>query len=123
MQYHADYCLSTLLKSIFYNSYFFISILSLYKINFLSYPDVWKGSSQNRCFPGRRIIDNRQIDNLQIDNRQIDNLTNFRQIDNRQIDNLTFSKIDSAIPLPCPRGLGNWHHGVVGVRLGLIEVR
>ena len=55
---------------------------------------------------GGRIIDNLQIDNLQIDNRQIDNLTNFRQIDNPQIDNLTFSKIDSAIPLP-------WHHGVL----------
>ena len=67
---------------------------------------------------GGRIIDNRQIDNRQINNRQIDNLTNFRQInyrqiDNRQIDNLTFSKIDSAIPLPCPHGLGNWHHGVL----------
>ena len=53
-----------------------------------------------------------------IDNLQIDNLTNFQQIDNRQIDNLqidnlTFSKIDSAIPLPCPHGLGNWHHGVL----------
>ena len=48
-----------------------------------------------------------------IDNRQIDNLTKFRQIDNRQIDNLSFSKIDSAIPLPCPHGLGNWHHGVL----------
>ena len=70
-------------------------------------------------YMGGRIIDSLQIDSLQIDNRQIDNL----QIDNRQIDNLTFSKIDSAIPLPCPRGLGNWHHGVVGVRLGLIEVR
>ena len=66
---------------------------------------------------GGRIIDNLQIDNLQIDNPQNDNLTNIRQIDNRQIDNLqidnrqidnlTFSKIDSAIPLPCPRGLGN----------------
>ena len=65
---------------------------------------------------GGRIIDNRQIDNLQIDNRQIDNLTNFRQI-----DNLTFSKIDSAIPLPCPHGLGNWHHGVVIFIMG--EVR
>ena len=72
---------------------------------------------------GGRIIDNRQTDNLQIDklqidNRHIDNLTNFRQIDNRlidnlQIDNLSFSKIDSAIPLSWPRGLGNWHHGVV----------
>ena len=47
----------------------------------------------------------KQIDNLQIvnltefrhfDNLQIDNL----QIDNLQIDNLSFSKIDSAIPLP-----------------------
>ena len=70
---------------------------------------------------GGRIIDNLQIDNLQIDNRQIDNrqidnLTNLRQIyylqiDNRQINNLTFSKIDSAISLPCPHGLGNWQHG------------
>ena len=62
---------------------------------------------------GGRIIDNLQIDNLQIDNLQIDN----RQIDNLtnswQIDNLIFSKIDSAIPLPCPHGLGNWHHGVL----------
>ena len=48
------------------------------------------------------------IDNLQIDNQQIDNLTNFWQI-----DNLFFSKIDSALPLPCPHGLGNWHQGVV----------
>ena len=70
---------------------------------------------------GGRIIDNRQIDN-----RQIDNLTKFRQIDNQQIDNqqidnLSFSKIDSAIPLPCPHGLGNWHHGVVIFIMG--EVR
>ena len=41
----------------------------------------------------------------QIDNLQIVNLTEFRhfdnlQIDNLQIDNLSFSKIDSAIPLP-----------------------
>ena len=57
------------------------------------------------CSDGGRIIDNLQIDNRQIDNRQIDNQN--LQIDNRQIDNLTFSKIDSAIPLPCPRGLGN----------------
>ena len=67
---------------------------------------------------GGRIIDNLQIDNLQIDNRQIDNqqidnLTNIQQIDNRQKDNLSFSKINSAIPLPCPHGLGNWQHGVV----------
>ena len=55
---------------------------------------------------GEHIIDNRQIDNLQIDYRQTDNLTNFQQIDNRQIDNLTFLKIDSAIPLPWPHGLG-----------------
>ena len=48
-----------------------------------------------------------------IDNRQIDNLTNFRQIDNRQIVNLSFSKIDSAIYLSWPHGLGNWQHGVV----------
>ena len=54
------------------------------------------------------IFGGRIIDNLQINNRCIDNLTNFRQI-----DNLTFSKIDSAIPLPCPHGLGNWHHGVL----------
>ena len=40
--------------------------------------------------------------NLHNDNRQIDNLTNFRQI-----DNLFSSKTDSAIPLPCPHGLGN----------------
>ena len=66
-------------------------------------------------------IDNLQIDNLQIDNRQIDNLTNIRQIDNRQIDNLTFSKVYSAIPLPCPHGLGNWHQGVVIFIMG--EVR
>ena len=55
-----------------------------------------------------------------IDNRQIDNLTKFRQIDNRQIDNLSFSKIDSAIPLPCPHGLGNWHHGVVIFIMGKV---
>ena len=55
---------------------------------------------------GGRIFDNLQIDNLQIDNRQIDNLNDFRQIDNRQIDSLSFSKIDTAIPLPWPHGLG-----------------
>ena len=44
------------------------------------------------------------------------------QIDNRQIYNLTFSKVYSAIPLPCPHGLGNWQHGFLlslsWVRLG-----
>ena len=39
-------------------------------------------------------------------------IIDIRQIDNRQIDNLSFSKIDTAIPLPCPHGLENWHHGV-----------
>ena len=74
-----------------------------------------------------RIIDNLQIDNRQIDNRQTDtgNLTNFRQIDNRKIDNrktdnLSYSKIDSAIPLPCTHGLGNWHHGVIIFIMGSV---
>ena len=60
-----------------------------------------------------RIIDNLQIDNLYIDNRQIDNLTNFQQIDNHQIYNLQILNIAHVIPLLCPRGLGNWHPGLV----------
>ena len=68
---------------------------------------------RNRRIIDNLQIDNLQIDNLQIDNGQIDNLTNIRQIDNWQIDNLSFSKINAAIPLPCPHGLGNWQHGVV----------
>ena len=81
-----------------------------------------------RSLNGGQIIDNQQIDNLQIDNRQIDNrqidnLTNFWQIDNGQIANLSFSKIDSAIPLPWPHGLGkstSWccylYHGWGGAK-------